>query len=151
MLDEPIEGTTDLVDQSAEIVGAYVRHNTISPSDLPALIAAVHRALSALQGRSAEPTVLPQEPAVPIRKSVRPNGIVCLEDGKTFKSLKRHLATYHNLTPEHYRQKWKLPAEYPMVAPAYSAKRSELAKSIGLGKKPKSGGKGSRRAGPRRK
>src|SRR5665213_1350236 len=150
MLDEPIEGTTDLVDQSAEIVGAYVGHNTISPSDLPALIAAVHRALSALQGRSAEPTVLPQEPAVPIRKSVRPNGIVCLEDGKTFKSLKRHLATYHNLTPEQYRQKLSLPAEYPMVAPNYSAKRSELAKTIGLGRKPKAGSKPSRRGAPKR-
>ena len=102
MIDDHGEVSISLVDQSAEIVGAFVAHNTVSPSDLPGLIATVHRALSALRGQPAEPIAPPQEPAVPIRKSIRPEGIVCLEDGKSFKSLKRHLGTYHNLTPEQY-------------------------------------------------
>ena len=150
MIDEQVERPADLVGQSAEIVGAYVGHNAISPGDLPALITAVHRALSGLQSQAAEPTVSPQEPAVPVRRSIRPDGIVCLEDGKTFKSMKRHLAAYHNLTPLQYRDKWKLPFDYPMVALAYSAKRSELAKTIGLGKKPKAGGKALRRTATKR-
>ena len=150
MTDEPIERPTNLVVHSAEIVGAYVEHNTVGPSDLPGLIATVHRALSALRGQPAEPIAPPQEPAVPVRKSIRPDGIVCLEDGKTFKSLKRHLASHHDLSPEQYRAKWKLPVDYPMVAPNYSAKRSELAKTIGLGKKPKAGSKASRRGAPKR-
>lgn len=125
----------DLVEYSTEIVAAYVSHNAISPTDLPKLIADVH---GALRGLGAEELIEPAEekkPAVPVRKSVTPDYIVCLEDGKKFKSLKRHLRTHYNLSPEEYREKWGLPADYPMVAPSYSATRSKLAKDNGLGRK----------------
>lgn len=125
----------DLVGLSTEIVSAYVSHNAISPTDLPKLIADVHTALKNLN--SAEPEMEAEElkPAVPVKKSVQPDYIVCLEDGKKFKSLKRHLRTHFNMTPEEYREKWGLPADYPMVAPAYSETRSRLAKDNGLGRK----------------
>jgi predicted transcriptional regulator len=126
----------DLVDLSAEIVCAYVSHNALSVGDLPKLIADVHSALNALSTGSAPAPAVELKPAVPIKKSVASDYIVCLEDGKKFKSLKRHLRTHYNLSPEEYREKWGLPADYPMVAPSYSETRSRLAKDNGLGRKP---------------
>jgi Predicted transcriptional regulator len=125
----------DLIELSTDIVSAYVSHNAVSPADLPKLIADVHGALRALQSNEAPAPVEELKPAVPIRKSVAPDYIICLEDGKKFKSLKRHLRTHYNLSPEEYREKWGLPADYPMVAPSYSATRSKLAKDNGLGRK----------------
>jgi len=125
----------DLIELSTEIVSAYVSHNAVSPSDLPKLIADVHGALRALQTNEVPVQVEELKPAVPVRKSVAADFIVCLEDGKKFKSLKRHLRTHYNLSPEEYREKWGLPADYPMVAPSYSATRSKLAKDNGLGRK----------------
>ena len=126
---------SDLIELSTEIVSAYVSHNAVSPSDLPKLIADVHGALRALQTNEVPVQVEELKPAVPVRKSVAADFIVCLEDGKKFKSLKRHLRTHYNLSPEEYREKWGLPADYPMVAPSYSATRSKLAKDNGLGRK----------------
>lgn len=125
----------DLVELSAEIVSAYVSHNALSPTDLPRLIAEVHVALKGLQAAEAPAPVEELKPAVPIRRSVMPDYIICLEDGKKFKSLKRHLRTHYDLSPEEYREKWGLAADYPMVAPNYSATRSRLAKDNGLGRK----------------
>jgi predicted transcriptional regulator len=123
----------DLIDLAADIVSAYVSNNTVPAADLPALIADVHRALTNTQMGRNEPEPEPQKPAVNPRKSVFPDHIVCLEDGKKFKSLKRHLRTHYDLSPEEYREKWGLPADYPMVAPNYAAARSALAKKMGLG------------------
>jgi predicted transcriptional regulator len=125
----------DLIDLSTEIVSAYVSHNALSVNDLPKLIADVHSALRGL--RSANPAEPAEElkPAVPVKKSIAADYLICLEDGKKFKSLKRHLRTHYNLSPEEYREKWGLPADYPMVAPNYSATRSRLAKDNGLGRK----------------
>ena len=125
----------DLIDLSAEIVCAYVSHNALSVGDLPRLIADVHGALLGLQSSSVPVTIEELKPAVPIRKSVAADYIICLEDGKKFKLLKRHLRTHYNLSPEEYREKWGLAADYPMVAPNYSATRSRLAKDNGLGRK----------------
>jgi len=126
---------SDLIELSTEIVSAYVSHNAVSPTDLPRLIAEVHGALRALQTNETPAPVEELKPAVPVRKSVAADYIICLEDGKKFKSLKRHLRTHYNLSPEEYREKWGLPADYPMVAPNYSATRSKLAKDNGLGRK----------------
>jgi predicted transcriptional regulator len=124
----------DLIDLAAEIVSAYVSNNTVPSADLPALIASVHRALSSTTtGTVAAPEPEPLKPAVNPKKSVFPDYIVCLEDGKKFKSLKRHLRTHYDLSPEEYREKWGLPTDYPMVAPNYAAARSALAKKMGLG------------------
>jgi len=125
----------DLIELSAEIVCAYVSHNALGVADLPRLIADVHNALKGLNTTEVVEQVEELKPAVPVRKSVAPDYIVCLEDGKKFKSLKRHLRTHYNLSPEEYREKWGLPADYPMVAPNYSATRSRLAKDNGLGRK----------------
>jgi predicted transcriptional regulator len=125
----------DLIDLSADIVCAYVSHNALSVTDLPKLIADVHAALRGLQSPVAAVAAEQQKPAVAVRKSVAPDYIICLEDGKKFKSLKRHLRTHYNLSPEEYREKWGLPTDYPMVAPNYSATRSRLAKDNGLGRK----------------
>ena len=130
----PIEH--ELVELSVEIVSAYVAHNALSPTDLPKLIADVYAALSGLGTPDAVEIVETQKPAVSIRKSITPDFIICLEDGKQFKSLKRHLRTTYNMSPEEYRSKWNLPSDYPMVAPDYSARRSALAKTNGLGRKP---------------
>jgi predicted transcriptional regulator len=125
------------IDETIEIVAAYVSNNSLAPADLPALISSVFSALvNTTPKAKSEPEPAPLVPAVPIKKSVSDDYITCLEDGKKFKSLKRHLMTHYNLTPEAYRIKWKLPADYPMVAPNYAAQRSALAKSIGLGRKP---------------
>ena len=119
---------------AADIVAAYVSNNSIQTTDLPALIHAVHASLlQAAAGPAEAPAAAPKEPAVSIKKSVTSDHIVCLEDGKKFSSLKRHLAASHDLTPAAYRTKWGLPPDYPMVAPAYAAQRSTLAKQIGLG------------------
>jgi predicted transcriptional regulator len=126
---------SDLIELSTEIVCAYVSHNALSPTDLPKLIAEVHTALNGLHSSEIPEPVEELKPAVPVRKSVAPDYIICLEDGKKFKSLKRHLRTHYNMSPEEYRDKWGLPADYPMVAPNYSATRSRLAKDNGLGRK----------------
>lgn len=125
----------DTIVLAAEIVAAFVANNSVSTTDLPALITSVHGAIKAL-GQPAEEVVPELVPAVPIKKSVTPDFIICLEDGKKFKSLKRHLATHFQLTPDEYRSKWNLPSDYPMVAPNYSETRSALAKTNGLGRKP---------------
>ena len=124
------------IEMAADIVSAYVSKNSIPPSDLPALIDAVHRALGAITTgkRTGESEPVPElKPAVPIKKSVTDDFLICLEDGKRFKSLRRHLSTTYNMTPEAYREKWNLPKDYPMVAPSYAAVRSSLAKAAGLG------------------
>lgn len=125
----------ELIDLSADIVCAYVSHNAVSPTDLSKLITEVHAALRSLRGTTPIEVLEELKPAVPVRRSVAPDYIICLEDGKKFKSLKRHLRTHYNLSPEEYREKWGLPADYPMVAPNYSATRSRLAKDNGLGRK----------------
>ncbi|MEX0628756.1 MAG: MucR family transcriptional regulator [Cucumibacter sp.] len=125
---------TDLVDLATDIVSAYVSNNAVSQSDLARLITDVYGALSSLSLVQTMPAEA-RKPAVSIKKSVAADYIVCLEDGKKFQSLKRHLSTHYNLTPEQYREKWGLPADYPMVAPNYAAARSALAKKMGLGRK----------------
>lgn len=128
-----------LIELAADIVSAYVSNNTVPTADLGALINDVHQALVRAAVGAAEPVKEELKPAVPVRKSVTPEYIVCLEDGKKFKSLKRHLRTHYNLSPEEYREKWGLPADYPMVAPSYAAARSALAKKMGLGQRRKRG------------
>jgi predicted transcriptional regulator len=127
----------DLMDLTAEVVAAFVGNNSLPVGELPGLIAQVHAALVGLSGAGSITTIPvfapPQMPAVPIKKSVTDDHLVCLEDGHKFKSLKRHLRTDHGLSPETYRAKWQLPQDYPMVAPAYAKARSELAKKSGLG------------------
>ena len=127
-----------LAELTAEVVAAYVSNNVVQTSDLPGLIANVHSALGSTAKQAVAP-VEKQKPAVSVRKSVQHEYIICLEDGMKFKSLKRHLMTYHGLTPEEYREKWNLSADYPMVAPAYAEARSKLAKEMGLGQKRKGG------------
>ena len=129
------------IELAAEIVAAFVANNSLPISELPALIHSVHAALTGVASGSANaaPPVEKKEPAVSIRKSITPDYLVCLDDGRKFKSLRRHLAGL-GMTPEQYRAKWKLPNDYPMVAPNYAAQRSELAKKIGLGQLRKSGG-----------
>src|SRR5215211_3360600 len=126
---------SDLIELAAEIVSAYVSNNSVPASDLPTLISEVHRALSTTNVSLKEPEPEPLKPAVNPKKSVFPDYIVCLEDGKKFKSLKRHLRTHYDLSPEEYREKWGLPHDYPMVAPNYAAARSDLAKRMGLGQR----------------
>ncbi len=124
----------ELLRMTADVVSAYVAHNTLSTGDLPGVISAVHASLANLDGdRGANKE--PLKPAVPIRKSVTPDYIVCLEDGKKLKMLKRHLRTSYDMTPDEYRSKWQLGPDYPMVAPNYAKRRSEFAKKIGLGQK----------------
>jgi predicted transcriptional regulator len=125
--------TANYVELAAEIVSAYVSNNAVPSAELSALINDVHSALlRTANGASAAP-VEAQKPVVPIKKSVTPDYVICLEDGKQFKSLKRHLRTQYDMTPEQYRQKWGLPLDYPMVAPNYAKARSDLAKEMGLG------------------
>lgn len=122
-----------LVELTATIVSAYVSNNTIVASDIPQLITETYAALSRATGSAPMPEREDPKPKVPVKKSVMPDHIVCLEDGKKFKSLKRHLRTHYNLSPEEYRAKWGLPHDYPMVAPNYARARSDLAKKMGLG------------------
>jgi predicted transcriptional regulator len=128
------EQETDLITLTADIVGAHVAHNNVPTGDIAALIQSVHTALKGL-GQPPEPVVEKQEPAVSIRASVKPDHIVCLEDGKKLKMLKRYLRTNYDMSPDEYRRKWNLPSDYPMVAPNYAEKRRTLAHSIGLGRK----------------
>ena len=128
------EASTDLLSLTAEVVSAYVAKNPLPTAALPEVIAQVHQSLQALSGPKQEPQV-PLVPAVPIKKSVTADYIISLEDGRKFKSMKRYLGLL-GMTPDQYRQKWNLPRDYPMVAPNYAVRRSELAKSMGLGKKP---------------
>jgi predicted transcriptional regulator len=129
------EHSNIIVGLSADVVSAYVANNNVTPSDLPGLIASVYASLTGLGSEAVAPVAEKLVPAVSIRKSVTPDAIICLEDGQSFKSLKRHLGNKYGLTPEQYRTKWGLPPDYPMVAPAYSEARSALAKAAGLGRK----------------
>ncbi|HEY0626468.1 MAG TPA: MucR family transcriptional regulator [Allosphingosinicella sp.] len=129
-----------LITLTADIVSAHVSNNSVAVNDLPQLIQNVHNALSGLGTQVQEPEAKP-EPKVSIRSSIKPDYIVCLEDGKKLKMLKRHLMTHYQMTPEDYRQKWGLSADYPMVAPNYAEQRRSLAKKIGLGTKRRRGGK----------
>ena len=138
MTEEADHNLDALIELTADVVSAYVSNNPVPVADLPALIGQVHAALKATAGASVsaeEPEAL--KPAVSIKKSVMADYIICLDDGKKFKSLKRHLSSHYGLTPDEYRAKWGLPADYPMVAPNYAAARSALAKTMGLGRKPK--------------
>jgi predicted transcriptional regulator len=128
------ETDRSLIALTSDIVAAYVSHNTIVAENLPNVIAAVHGALRAALNGGEKPKA-ELVPAVPIKKSVTPEHIICLEDGKKFKSLKRHLRTRYDLSPEQYREKWGLAFDYPMTAPAYAATRSQLAKTMGLGRR----------------
>ena len=128
------EANTGVLELTAKIVSARVRGNQLATAALPELIQSVYRSLTT--AGTAQPAPAPLTPAVPIRKSVFPDHIVCLEDGMKLKMLKRHLQTSHGMTPEQYRQKWDLPAAYPMVAPGYADHRSSLAKQLGLGQRP---------------
>ena len=123
----------EVIEMTADIVSAYVGNNTVSAAELPALIQSVHRALAGVSGGAEVVEAAPRDPAVPIRRSITPDFIICLEDGRKFKSLKRHLRTKYNMSPEDYRAKWGLPKDYPMVAPNYAKARSDLAKQMGLG------------------
>ena len=123
-----------LLRMAAEIVTAYVGGNNLPSGQIPDVIRTVHAALSGLTSDSSKPAQTQQKSAVPVKRSVTPEYIICLEDGKKLKMLKRYLRSHYNMTPEEYRAKWNLPADYPMVAPKYSEKRSEFAKKIGLGR-----------------
>jgi MucR family transcriptional regulator, transcriptional regulator of exopolysaccharide biosynthesis len=125
--------TSNYIELAADIVSAYVSNNSVPTGELPGLISEVHMALMKVGVGAIELPAEAPKPAVPVKKSVTPDYIVCLEDGKKFKSLKRHLRTQYNMTPEQYRERWALPIDYPMVAPNYAKARSELAKEMGLG------------------
>lgn len=129
----------DLVGMAAKIVSAYVSANQVAPQDIPSLIRTVHAALNEVAGSPVAAVEASQEPAVAVKKSITPDYIICLEDGKKFKSLKRHLRTRYSMTPDEYRSKWGLPHDYPMVAPNYAKERSNLAKRMGLGQTRKGG------------
>jgi predicted transcriptional regulator len=126
-------GAPNYIELAADIVSAYVSNNSVALTDLPGLIGEVHQALVKVSTGAADTPTEAPKPAIPIKKSITPDYIVCLEDGKKFKSLKRHLRTQYNMSPEEYREKWGLPADYPMVAPNYAQARSQLAKQMGLG------------------
>jgi predicted transcriptional regulator len=125
--------TVNYIELAAEIVSAYVSNNSVPASDLPALLGDIHSALVRVSSGAAVAPAEIAKPAVPPKKSITNDYIVCLEDGRKFKSLKRHLRTQYNMSPEQYREKWSLPPDYPMVAPAYARARSALAKQMGLG------------------
>ena len=132
------EPDSGMIGLTANIVSAYVSNNAVNSGDLPALIKQVHGSLSGLGVPGEGPAYAAVKPAVSVDESIHDDYIICLEDGKKFKSLRRHLRTHYNLSPEQYREKWGLPADYPMVAPNYARKRSELARQMGLGQKPSS-------------
>lgn len=134
MFDDSNVDTDILMTLTADIVAAHVSNNNVDVDDLSALISSVHGTLITLSESEKKQT--PPEPAVPIKSSIKEDYIVCLEDGKKLKMLKRHLMTHYKMTPEDYRARWGLPSDYPMVAPSYAIKRRELAKKIGLGRKP---------------
>ena len=135
---EQLDDSVELVGLTADVVSAYVSKNVVAAADLAGLIGQVHEALNRAAAAGVVPPREELKPAVPINKSVTREFIICLEDGKKFKSLKRHLRTHYDLSPEDYREKWGLPANYPMVAPAYADARSQLAKKMGLGQRRRS-------------
>jgi predicted transcriptional regulator len=137
-----MDDKAEIIEMTAEIVAAYVENNNISTGDLPALIQSVHRALSSVASGAEAVEPAPKEPAVPVRRSITQDYLICLEDGRKFKSLKRHLRTKYNMSPEDYRAKWGLPKDYPMVAPSYAKARSDLAKQMGLGQGGRQAAKG---------
>jgi predicted transcriptional regulator len=139
------EANTADIELTAHIVSAYVSKNPVPATDLPALIASVAASLQSITSGSVAEKNEPQTPAVPVKKSVTPDYIISLEDGKKFKSLKRALSARYGMTPDEYREKWGLPRDYPMVAPNYAAARSELAKKMGLGRKTKEPAKRGRK------
>jgi predicted transcriptional regulator len=124
-----------LLDAACKIVAAYVRNNPLTPGELPAIIKNIHVTLSGLGSGSIPEMPAPQKPAIAVKKSITDDYIICLEDGKKLKMLKRYLRTRYGMSPEDYRAKWGLPADYPLVAPNYAARRSEFAKKIGLGRR----------------
>jgi predicted transcriptional regulator len=128
-----MQENAEIIDMTADIVSAYVSNNSLNAAELPNIILSVHRALSNVTAGEQPVEAAPKEPAVPVKKSITPDYLVCLEDGRKFKSLKRHLRTKYNMSPEEYRAKWNLPKDYPMVAPNYARARSDLAKQMGLG------------------
>lgn len=139
-----MSGKPELIDLTTEIVSAYVGHNTVPANELANLIYQVHDALRKAADGVASATAEKSEPAVSVRKSITPDFLICLEDGKKFKSLKRHLRTHYNLGPDEYREKWNLPRDYPMVAPNYAQARSKLAKKMGLGQGGRGRGSGAK-------
>ena len=128
-----MEDKPELIEMTADIVSAYVGANSVAAGDLPSLIQSVHATLAGISGGAPAAEAAPKEPAVPLKRSITPDYLICLEDGRKFKSLKRHLRTKYNMSPEDYRAKWSLPKDYPMVAPNYAKARSDLAKQMGLG------------------
>lgn len=139
-----MEDKAQLVELTADIAAAYLSANTVPAADLPSLIQTIHQALAGVTSGAPAPASEPQKPAVTVKKSITPDYLISLEDGKKYKSLKRHLRTKYNMTPDDYRSKWGLPKDYPMVAPNYAAARSEMARSMGLGQ----GGRGRKKAAP---
>jgi predicted transcriptional regulator len=138
-----MEENANLLEMTADMFSAYVSNNTVSPDAVAALIGTIHSTMTQLSTGAVEPEPENKEPAVPIRKSITPDYLICLEDGRKFKSLKRHLRTKYDMSPEEYRAKWGLAKDYPMVAPNYAKARSDLAKQMGLGQ----GGRKPARAG----
>ena len=134
-----VRADANFIGLTARIVSAYVSNNAVASGDIPALINQIHSALRQVSSGQAISSSEPQKPAVPVKRSINPDYIVCLEDGKKFKSLKRHLRTRYDMTPERYREKWGLAPDYPMVAPNYAAARSQLAKQMGLGQQRRRG------------
>jgi predicted transcriptional regulator len=132
-MEREARGSSYLIEMVSDIVSAYVAHNPVPVADLPKLIEKVHATLTEIDGSGVSEEKPELKPAVPVRKSVTDDHIICLEDGKKFKSLKRHLRTRYDMSPDEYREKWSLPAEYPMVAPNYARQRSDLARKMGLG------------------
>ena len=128
-------GQRSVLEMASEIVSAYLRHNTLPAGRVPEFIHSVHKSLSEIDKGAVNLEEQPPKPAVPIRRSITPDHVICLEDGKKLKMLKRHLRSTYNMSPDEYRSKWNLPPDYPMVAPNYAARRSELAKKSGLGLK----------------
>ena len=149
-MEKPTEKLSEdgLMRMTADVVAAYVGNNTLPTTQLADLIGAVYSSLRGLDGHAPEPKVEPAKPAVAIKKSVTPDYLICLEDGKKLKMLKRHLRSTYNMTPDEYRAKWGLPPDYPMVAPNYAAQRSAFAKEIGLGRG--AGRASGRRAGSKK-
>ena len=136
MMNDNDQNAETLITLTADIVAAHVSNNSVALSEIPTLIRNIHGALTSL-GEAPAPAAGRPEPAVPVRASVKPDHIVCLEDGRKMKTLKRYLMTRYSMTPDDYRRRWNLPADYPMVAPNYAEQRRSLAKSIGLGKQPR--------------
>jgi len=140
-----MEERAEIIEMTADVVSAYVGNNAVAAADLPSLIQAVHQALAGVSVAAEPVEAALKEPAVPIKRSITPEFLVCLEDGRKFKSLKRHLRTKYNMSPEEYRAKWGLPKDYPMVAPNYAKARSDLAKQMGLGQGGRQAARGKRK------